>query len=72
MGGKGETDLLVHLALVDAIHLVFNGIFTGHDVSGALLHLGQGTVKRGGLTTAGGTGDEKDAVRLADQRSESP
>jgi hypothetical protein len=30
-GGKGQPDLRIHMDLVDAIHLVFDGVFDGDD-----------------------------------------
>ena len=63
-GGKGETDLRVHVNLVDALHLVLNWVFDRDDLTVGDVDPLQSAVKRGALAAASRAGDKKDAVRF--------
>ena len=66
--GKAESDLLVHLNLVDAFQLVLDRLFHGNDFVGTGVQLGQCGVQGGGFTRAGGAGDEQNTVRARQQQ----
>jgi hypothetical protein len=59
---KGEADLGLHGDLHDAGHLVFDRIFDGDDAAMRLIEIGEEGVERRRFATAGGAGDEDDAV----------
>src|ERR1035441_1499196 len=60
--GEGEADLRIDVDLVDAVHLVFDGIFDGDDFLVGQVDSLEGGIEGGGLAAAGGAGDEEDAV----------
>ena len=64
-GGEGQPDLRIDVDLIDAVHLVFDGVFDGDDLFIGQIDALQRGVERGGFAAAGGAGDEKDAVRAA-------
>src|SRR5262249_20860824 len=68
--GERQADLMVDLALHQAVDIVFDRVFGGDDLVGDLVELVEGGVKGGGLAGAGGPGDEDDAVGLVDQAAE--
>ena len=65
--GKGHACLFIDLDLVDTVHIVFDGILQSHQVDLAGIELIDDGVHGGGLTGAGGTHDQKDAVFHPDQ-----
>src|SRR5580700_6172147 len=62
-GGEGQTDLRIHVDLIDTIHLVFDGVFDGDDFLVRNVDALERRIERGGLTAAGGSGDQENAVR---------
>ena len=60
--GEGEPLLLVDLHLADAADGVFDRVLDGEDVLLGRVDLRHGGVERGGLSRAGGPGDQDDAV----------
>src|SRR5690606_23701659 len=61
------------LGLGDAVEVVFDGVLDGGDIHRVLVELAEGRVEGGGLTRAGGAGDQHDAVgRIDDLLPEGP
>ena len=54
----------MRLHLVDAVHLVLDGIFHGDDVRGRVVEQLQGGIERRALAASGRSRDEDQAVRL--------
>ena len=65
-----QTDLGMHLDLVDAVQLVFHRVLGGDDLGLVALDFQERAVKRGALAGTGGAGDEDDPVRQLDQLAE--
>src|SRR4030095_6356173 len=59
---EGAPDLVVDLDLIDALEVVFHGVFRGHDIDVGRVDGVDGRGGRGGLARAGGTRDENHAV----------
>src|ERR1039458_7235597 len=51
-GGEGQPDLRIHMDLVDAIHLVFDGVFDSDDFLVRNIDALEGRIERGGLAAA--------------------
>ncbi len=68
--GEGEAFLFVDGDLSDAADLVFDRVFDGDDLVFVALDFVQRGVEGGGLTGAGGAGDQHHAVRLANIAAE--
>ena len=60
--GKGKIDLGVHLHLTDAVHLVFDGILDGENIFVGRIDRAKSRIQCGGLTAAGGSGNQDDTV----------
>ena len=60
--GEGHADLVAHQDLIDAEHVVLDGIFRRHDVDVDQIDLRQRRVKRRRFAGAGWAGDEHHAV----------
>ena len=60
-------DVRAHEHLVDALHLVFDGVLGRHDADVDLVDLVEEGVEAGGFARAGGAGDEDDAVGAGDE-----
>ena len=65
--GEGHVDLGVHLGLADAVEVVLDRIFDGHDIAAVIVDARERSVKGGGLTGTGRPGDQDDAVGLVDE-----
>ena len=55
------------LGLAYSVQVVFDGVLDGQYVTIPGVDLGQGRIQGGGLARAGGSGDQQDAVGLADK-----
>src|SRR5262249_5694660 len=65
--GKGYTNLRVDRHLDDAVHVIFDRVFSGDDLLRDLVELIEGRIQGGGLARAGRPGDQDDAIGLANQ-----
>src|ERR1039458_9443159 len=63
-GGKVQSDLLLHLHLVDAAQLEFDWIFRGHDVGVGLVQARDRRIERVGLARSRRSRNQHHAVRL--------
>ena len=62
-GGEGEVDLGLHGDLDHAVEFVFHRVLDRNDTTLFHIEAAEEGVERGALATAGGAGDEDDAVR---------
>src|SRR6185312_7251926 len=62
--GEAHADLGAYLNLIDAVKVVLDGVFGGHDVDIDRVHLGQRGIQRSRLTRTGWSRDEHHAVRI--------
>ena len=65
--GKGHIDFRVNLGLTDALQLIFDGVFNGHDVAFPRVEAAQRGVEGGAFSRTGRPGHQHDAVRAGDQ-----
>ena len=65
--GERHFHLGVHLGLTDAVEVILDRIFDGHDISLAVVEPGQPRVQGSGLAGPGRTGDQDDAVWALNQ-----
>src|SRR5690242_15147065 len=64
---EAETDLGLHLDLIDADQLILDRILDGKGLAFRRVEGVERRVERGGLAAAGGAGHQDDAVRLIEQ-----
>src|SRR5437016_632808 len=57
--GKRETDLRIHVYLIDAVHLILDRILDCNDLANRTINALQGAIERGALAAAGRPRDEK-------------
>ena len=62
-----ETDGVVDRDLDDAVDVILDRVLGGEELGIDGVDAPEGGVERGGLASAGGTGDDEDAVRLFDR-----
>src|SRR5579862_4658493 len=67
---EGHADIRIDLHLVDACHLVLDGVFHGDDLAIRLVDVVEARVEGRGLARTGGARDEQDAVRQIEQALE--
>ena len=65
--GEGQTDLRLHLDLIDSLELVLDGVFDRADVRVGFVQLVQAGVQRGALAAAGRAGHKHQTVRHLDR-----
>ena len=61
--GKGQTRFFRNLDLVNALELIFNGVFDGDDFAQGIIDFIQRGVQRRGFAASGRTRDENDSMR---------
>jgi len=69
-GGERHADVALDLHLVDAGHLVFDGVLDGDDLPVGLVDVVERRIKGGRLAGTRRAGDEEDAVGTGDQALE--
>ena len=62
-GCKGQPDLLVHVDLVDAVHLIFHRVFNGDDLFIRLVDAFQRRIQSGGFPATRRPSHKENAVR---------
>ncbi len=68
--GERQTDLVMDLDLVDPVQLILDRVFGRDDLRFGTADLQQRTVQRRRLARAGRTGDQDDAVGVANDLAE--